>query len=502
MANLTVKLKGQRGLYEVIPNPSPTSPQDTKRLQEITEAQLGGRTPIELDPGSIGIDPRTGLQKLQATEGLSGIQNLTPLPLAASNAPDATASIPGAIPSDVFSSASISQGSEPIRGEIEDFRRTTQNLDQMLNEPSIQGFLGSQTFGETPEGAQELADIRKMAKQVGTLTPEQLMTIETSGVAAGESIAPAIRGAEEEKRQGLPRALIEAGERGGFMNTQFAGLAALTPTVGGTFFGAGGQLERIKSVYDRNIADLRTQQVLATQQAREAARRAELTRNKEDFERSAQLFQLASDSRNKAVELAAEKARFGLDVQRLEEQRRSREFQEGLETSREQRGIQAQRFEQDLAGRGEARTAAGFQAEQEERKKQQQLEEEKETLNRLQQISSVGGEITQSDRQIIDKKYGVGFTDLYIQADQGARIAVNEKEQLNASLDILKVLTNIPQDQTIQLGNAIYSGFKSVDETKGLYVTTEEDNRGNVTQVTTRFNPETKRMEIISTLPL
>ena len=62
--------------------------------------------------------------------------------------------------------------------------------------------------------------------------------------------------AEESKRQGMPKALINAGQRGGLMNSQFAGAAAAFATQGEDFFGAGGKLENVKSALDKNISAL------------------------------------------------------------------------------------------------------------------------------------------------------------------------------------------------------------------------------------------------------
>ena len=86
---------------------------------------------------------------------------------------------------------------------------------------------------------------------------------------------------------------IAAGERGGFMNTQFAGQAALTPINGGNFEGNGGQLNKLKSEYDSNIDSLNIQKQQAITQAKEAAKKAIQTGD-------ATLLQLAQDAYNQA----------------------------------------------------------------------------------------------------------------------------------------------------------------------------------------------------------
>jgi len=103
--------------------------------------------------------------------------------------------------------------------------------------------------------------------------------------------------------------MIGAGERGGFLNSQFAGAAALVPTNGGTFAGEGGELNRIKSDYDRNIDDLKSKQVMAVNMARQAAETAIRTGKSEDLSRmmklkdqAMQMSQLVNDANAKKIE--------------------------------------------------------------------------------------------------------------------------------------------------------------------------------------------------------
>lgn len=101
--------------------------------------------------------------------------------------------------------------------------------------------------------------LREMQRSIGLTTPEDIQQISAFGAQAESAYAPLIQEAEAAKAQGMPKATIGAGERGGFMNTQFAGVGALLPTQGGDFAGTGGILNQIKSEYDANISNLKAQ---------------------------------------------------------------------------------------------------------------------------------------------------------------------------------------------------------------------------------------------------
>jgi len=96
--------------------------------------------------------------------------------------------------------------------------------------------------------------------------------VNAAGNTAGLEYDSRIAQAREEKRQGMARATIGAGERGGFMNTQFAGIGALMPTEGDTFVGTGGELSRIQDQYSLTIAELENAKQVAIQKAKSAER--------------------------------------------------------------------------------------------------------------------------------------------------------------------------------------------------------------------------------------
>lgn len=128
------------------------------------------------------------------------------------------------------------------------------------------------------------SELTTLAAGLGVLTPQEEQEINQAGEAAYGEYLPLIQEAEESKRVGLPKAVIGAGERGGFMSTQFAGGAALQTTEGGDFLGEGGELNRIKSDYDRNISMIKGQANQARLIAQAAARQAIRTGKREDYE--------------------------------------------------------------------------------------------------------------------------------------------------------------------------------------------------------------------------
>lgn len=167
--------------------------------------------------------------------------------------------------------------------------------------------LSSSPYSQTTEGQTSKAELDQLRKNLGILTPQEEAAITDEGRLAGGQFDDLIRQAEQEKMKGLPKALIRAGEQGGLMNSQFAGAAATNQTVGGDFFGAGGELEEIKSVYDQNIASLKSKREMAVLEARRAARAATLSGKKEDYQLAQQAFKDAQEAHNASIQLAKDK---------------------------------------------------------------------------------------------------------------------------------------------------------------------------------------------------
>lgn len=225
----------------------------------------------------------------------------------------------------------ISQGTDELRGD----NMATQNQsNQLLDELSsfenlsgeITGILENyQPYGQTEEGQQGLNDLVSLRKSLGLFSDDEMRQIDEAGETAGARFLPLIQEAEEQRRQGRGKAAVGAGEVGGFMNTQFAGIAALVSTEGGTFEGEGGRLNEIKSAYDRNISNLKAQQQAAISQAKAAAREALRTGKYQNYQIASDAFDKARGLHNDAIALANDKIGLITNLQTLNQ--RQKEFE-------------------------------------------------------------------------------------------------------------------------------------------------------------------------------
>lgn len=163
-------------------------------------------------------------------------------------------------------------------------------------------------FTETATGKADREALNKLNGSIGVLTPAEEAEIERQAQASGMQYDILLNQAREQKRQGMAQSNVRAGQAGGFESTQVAGVAAIAPTVGGTFEGQGGQLERVKSAYDQNISNLEVQKSQAIAAARNALREAKLTGKKDAFDRAAKLFEVAQKSHNEALDMIEKKA--------------------------------------------------------------------------------------------------------------------------------------------------------------------------------------------------
>lgn len=207
----------------------------------------------------------------------------------------------------------VTGGTTNIRNGVLDTQNAASELGGEINQfdsltnQALDTVLGATPFGQTEQGQADFKALQDIRAGLGTLSPEEQAQAERAGQQAGLQFDPLIGEAQEQKRKGMPKAVINAGERGGFMSTQFAGAAALGPTEGGDFVGAGGELENVKSVYDRNISNLQSQKKSAILNARAAAEQAIRTGKAADFDIANKLFTQAQQIHNNAITLAQEK---------------------------------------------------------------------------------------------------------------------------------------------------------------------------------------------------
>ena len=181
-------------------------------------------------------------------------------------------------------------GSDNVRGDRARFENEFNNLRGSLDTTNLDGL---NTFGQSAVGKERLAALDQQQRNLGNFSQQQQGTIRSAGESAGSRFDPLIQQAQESARQGKPKAKIGAGEIGGFMNTQFAGAAALNTVAGDTFAGAGGEIERINSAFDLNISNIQAQKQSAILQAEQAAKTAIRTGKQQDLSAATNLFGIA-----------------------------------------------------------------------------------------------------------------------------------------------------------------------------------------------------------------
>lgn len=143
----------------------------------------------------------------------------------------------------------------------------------------------------------------------GNYTDAQKEQIKSAMENAKARYQPIIDEAKNAKTQGEAKSLVAAGQQGGLMNTQFAGVAALLPTNGGTFAGAGGELERIHSAYDQNIANATNAMNAAVEQARTDAVGAIFDSSYKSLARAEDSYNRAVDAHKETLRIAQDKAK-------------------------------------------------------------------------------------------------------------------------------------------------------------------------------------------------
>lgn len=169
---------------------------------------------------------------------------------------------------------------------------------------------------KTPE--QSVLDYQNAYNQAGTLTPQE-EEMAKSQVSA--QYDPLIAKAKKDKLAGYGSSVVGAGERGGFMNTQFAGIGAIVPGVEDRA-GTGGKLAQIKSEYDYNIQQLE----VAKQNAITQAKQAISTGKKADYEKARALYQNAQDIAMKQQQLTEQSKLNALSAQKTSLENKSKEF--------------------------------------------------------------------------------------------------------------------------------------------------------------------------------
>ena len=126
-----------------------------------------------------------------------------------------------------------------------------------------------------------------------------------------------INKAQQDKQQGMPKDIVNAGEAGGFMSTQFSGQAALQSTNGGNFVGAGGALEKQQSAYDYNIQQAKTQQIAAMSKAQSDAQTYIQTGKQQDYNNAITAYNAAKAAEAQAQNMAIQQGTYQMQTQQF-----------------------------------------------------------------------------------------------------------------------------------------------------------------------------------------
>lgn len=195
----------------------------------------------------------------------------------------------------------IGQGTNPVQ-------------DTTANQAGVANVTAAAQTAEETALAQSQTDLAATLKAIqdqvanaGTNTQAEIDQINAAGTQAGSQYDPLIEQARSDKTKGEGKAVVGAGRRGGFMRLRDVGVGAVEPTQGGTWFGAGGRLEDLKSAYERNINQLEVAKVNAIAAAKSAKETAIRTGKKEDIQMALDMYKVASDAASEAQRLYNEK---------------------------------------------------------------------------------------------------------------------------------------------------------------------------------------------------
>lgn len=320
-----------------------------------------------------------------------------------------------------------------------------------MNSDLTNKITGAESRVETP--ASSLTRLQSEYERMKMTTDEDLAAIEAAGEQARLAFEPIVEEQETNRKYTLPAEVVRAGERGGFLSTQQAGVAALLPTdkrKGEAFVGAGGALDQKRQTLDRAVTLAKTKQQEAIAQAKDAQRAAIMTGKRQDFDVAVKLAELAEEFANNAETLNMQKQRLTIDY------------------SAENRALRAD---------DRAATAANIQNIADVRALAT------DSLDKLTQANTPLANISAQEKEILAQQLGISTStfDNFYTSLQSAKEAAAAGNELELSKNLVDVLSKVPDDQQIQIGDSLYSGFKEGQK----FNTFKEDASGNVTQVIT-----------------
>lgn len=309
-----------------------------------------------------------------------------------------------------------------------------------------------------------ITEYNALRQNLGVDSNSEINAVNVAGKTAGQAYEPLIKQAEEEKRKGMPKALINAGERGGLMSTQFAGSAALAPTEGGTFVGVGGELENVKSAYDAQISNLKVKQQQAILEAQAAQRKANRTGRQEDLDALYKAIDLARSVDKEARDLTMQKVNFVNDYLK---------DQQAQITAKRKEDEQIRQFNV-----GEARAQKNQDLQEEKWAKEVTDDTKKETLDNIKRMAESGINLNQLSEDEINTleilsgiqegTFEAFYSRLVDQVKQGDTLDDLKVEK--AKLDIESAKASIARTRQLMSSTSKSNKFKISTEAKNKLV--------------------------------
>lgn len=212
----------------------------------------------------------------------------------------------------INSTEKLTGGSDGIRGQMSQNKSDASKMLEDLN--------ATQDLATT-DLTNRLANLDKLLAESRKLTEADLASINEQAAAAGREFDPLIAQAKTSAAQSLGEAVVGGGRRGGFMNTQISGQAAVPGADTLSFIGSGGVLSDVKGQLENNIQKLETAKINAISAARAAAEKAIRTGKQDDLQLAASIFDKAKETFKTQQDLISKRIEI---MSRLESDERER----------------------------------------------------------------------------------------------------------------------------------------------------------------------------------
>lgn len=322
------------------------------------------------------------------------------------------------------------------------------------------GDIAKRGFEDTPDAQSYQQKIMEAADKIGTTTNEDRLAIEAAARSEFAKFDPMIMKAKTQAKEGRAQNLVTAAKQGGLDSSAWAGLSALVGVEAGGpkgFEGIGGKLAAMGSEYDQTIYDLQVKAEEAAAAARAAKAEAIASGKNADYTKAKELYAQAKQMYDDKTTMMTKK------------QEVLQSYEEHLKTTSD-----------------DAKSS---------------INEEVMTNIGL----GIGAEkYSDEEKRAAETSLGIpsGYFDTYYKTQQEAANIKNTDDLVKSQKNVVDLLKDIPENQTIDIAGNTYTGMKEIDTKKGTYSFQETDSSGNVTQVVTGIDPNTGKLGIIGKVSL